>query len=82
MQKSRISDDFFKGFRKLTHESGCWLMENYHNMTTADCASYLGLSIKTVINYAFRLNLTKSPEHISRLRHEQAVNTNKKRWKK
>ena len=51
-------------------------------MTNAECAKRLNLKEKTLINYAFRLDLKKSPEHISRLRKLQAINTNKKRWKK
>ena len=82
MKKFTLSDDFFKGCRKLTTETGKWLMENYHIMTTEECAQHLKLSKKTIINYAFRLNLRKSPEHISRMRRMQALNTNKKRWKK
>lgn len=82
MEKFTFNDDFFKGCRKLTSESGKWLMENYHKTTTEECAAHLKLSKKTIVNYAFRLNLRKSPEHISKLRHLQAVNTNKKRWKK
>ena len=51
-------------------------------MTNAECAMRLKLKEKTLINYAFRLDLKKSPEHIARLRKLQAINTNKKRWKK
>lgn len=82
MKKFTLSDDFFKGCRKLTTETGKWLMENYHTLTTEECAQHLKLSKKTIFNYAFRLNLRKSPEHISKMRRMQALNTNKKRWKK
>lgn len=82
MTKNSISDENFSGFRKLTHQGVVWLIENYHALTTKECASYLNLKEKTVINYAFRLNLRKSPEHISMLRKQQAINTNNKRWKK
>ena len=82
MKKFTLSDDFFKGCRKLTSETGKWLMENYHTLTTEECAQHLKLSKKTIFNYAFRINLRKSPEHISKMRRMQALNTNKKRWKK
>lgn len=82
MIKNSINDENFSGFRKLTEEEVVWLIENYHNMTTKECANILNLKEKTVINYAFRLNLRKSPEHISKLRKRQAINTNNKRWKK
>ena len=82
MVKNRTNDENFNGFRKLTHDGVVWLIEHYHIMTTEDCAKHLNLKEKTVINYAFRLNLRKSPEHISMLRKKQAINTNNKRWKK
>ena len=80
MKKKRSNDEDFSGFRMLTHQGVVWLIENYHKMTTKECALYLNLKEKTVINYAFRLNLRKSPEHISMLRKSQAINTNNKRW--
>lgn len=82
MTKKSISDENYSGFRKLTHEKVVWLIENYHTMTTKECALILGIKDKTVTNYAYRLNLSKSPEHISMLRQRQAVNTNNKRWRK
>lgn len=82
MRKNRINDDDYRGFRKLSTEGVNWLIENYHSMTTQECAVFLNLKEKTVINYAFRLNLRKSPEHISKMRRKQALNTNEKRWKK
>ena len=80
--KKRINDENLTGFRKLTPQMIEWLRLNYHTMTNAECAKRLNLKEKTLINYAFRLDLKKSPEHISRLRKLQAINTNKKRWKK
>ena len=80
--KKRINDENFSSFRKLTRPQVVWLIENYHTMTNEECAKRLNLKEKTLINYAFRLDLKKSPEHISRLRKLQAINTNKKRWKK
>ena len=80
--KKRINDDNLTGFRKLPPLMVEWLKRNNHTMTNADCAMRLKLKEKTLINYAFRLDLKKSPEHISRLRKLQAINTNKKRWKK
>lgn len=82
MMKKRINDENLTGFRKLTPQMVEWLKQNYHTMTNAECAMRLKLKEKTLINYAFRLDLKKSPEHISRLRKLQAINTNKKRWKK
>lgn len=82
MMKKRINDENLTGFRKLTPQMVEWLKRNYHTMTNAECAMRLNLKEKTLINYAFRLDLKKSPEHISRLRKLQAINTNKKRWKK
>lgn len=82
MAKNSISDENFRGFRKLTHEQVLWLIDNYHITTNEMCARILKLKEKTLINYAFRLNLRKSPEHISKLRKQQAINTNNKRWKK
>jgi hypothetical protein len=77
--KNGISD---LKFRKITPIQVEWLQQNYHKMTTKDCAEYLGVKIKTLINYAFILGLRKSPEHISQLRRKQADNTNAKRWKR
>ena len=80
--KNRTNDEDFANIRKLTHTQVLWLIANYHNLTNKECAERLNLKPKTLINYAFKLDLRKSPEHISRLRKQQAINTNKKRWKK
>lgn len=80
--KNRTNEENFASFRKLTHKQVLWLIENYHTMTNAMCARILNLKEKTLINYAFRLDLKKSPEHISNLRKQQAINTNNKRWRK
>jgi hypothetical protein len=82
MRKNRINDEKTKGFRLLTEEKMDWLIENYHNKTNSECAEYLKLKVKTLHAYAYRLNLKKSPEHITGLRRKQAETTNNLRWKK
>lgn len=74
--------DDFSSFRKITADGISWLMNNYHKLTTRECADYLGINVSTLSNYAYRLNLVKSKEHIASVRRKQAINTNNKRWKK
>lgn len=80
--KKRINDENFSSFRKLTRPQVVWLIENYHTMTNEECAKRLNLKEKTLISYAYKLDLKKSREHIKMLRQKQAINTNNKRWKK
>ena len=80
--KKRINDENFSCFRKLTRPQVVWLIENYLTMTNAECAKRLNLKEKTLISYAYKLDLKKSREHIKMLRQKQAINTNNKRWKK
>lgn len=82
MAKNYDTYDNLGSFRKITQQGIAWLTHNYHKMTTRECAEYLGINAKTVTNYAYRLNLTKSKEHIAGIRRIQAINTNNKRWKK
>ena len=76
-----IIDDL-GSFCKITSAGVAWLVENYHKTTTRECADFLGINKSTLANYAYRLNLVKSKEHIASIRRQQAINTNIKRWKK
>ena len=59
--KNRTNDEDFAHIRKLTHSQVLWLIANYHNLTNEECAERLNLKPKTLINYAFKLDLRKSP---------------------
>lgn len=82
MAQKSITQEDFSGFRKISATGISWLTSNYHRMTTKECAEFLGINVKTLASYAFRLNLVKSKEHIASVRRQQAINTNNKRWKK